>query len=105
MVLATMITAGLSMTTHATDLSAGDNSIATELCMVAASGNRAAMVNQIKASGKSMQFIAQHINCNGENILAFVEQHGKNAQNMLKVLDRVSHDVSITDLAKNTIKE
>jgi hypothetical protein len=105
MALVTCVAASFSMTTHATDLVAADQSIATDLCLTAASGNRAAMVNQMKASGKSMQFIAKNIHCNGENILAFVDQHGKKSQNMLKVLDRSTHEVSITDIAKNTLKQ
>lgn len=104
-VIATLVITGFSIQAHASDLVAADQSIATDLCLTAASGNRAAMVNQMKASGKSMQFIAKNINCNGENILAFVERHGKKSQNMLKVLDRATHEVSITDIAKNTLKQ
>lgn len=104
-VVAALVITGFSVQAKASDLVAANQSIATNLCLTAASGNRAAMVNQIKATGKSLQFIAKHINCNGENILAFVEQHGKKSQNMLKVLDRATHEVSITDIAKNTIKQ
>ncbi|MDG1750191.1 MAG: DUF3718 domain-containing protein [Thalassotalea sp.] len=95
---------GLPFSVQASNLEAADSSIATELCLIAASGNRAAMFNVVKESGKSLNFIANNITCNGENILAFVEQRGKNSQNMLKVLDRSAHEVSITDIAKNTLK-
>lgn len=99
-----LMATGLAVSAQASDLKAADSSIATELCMTAASGNRAAMFNKIEASGKSIKYLANNITCNGNNILAFVEQHGKNSQNMLKVLDRTSHGVSITDIAKNTLK-
>lgn len=99
-----LMTTGLAISAQASDLKAADSSIATELCMTAVSGNRAAMLNQIEASGKSIKYLANNITCNGDNILAFVEQHGKNSQKMLKVLDRSSHGVSITDIAQNTLK-
>jgi hypothetical protein len=103
-VIATLVTTGLSISVQASDLKAADSSLATKLCVTAASGNRADMYNQVKASGKSAQFVAKNINCNSKNILAFVEENGKNSQNMLKVLDRSSHNISITDIAKNTLE-
>lgn len=101
----TLVAAGLSVSAQASSLQSADESIATNLCMTAASGNRAAMHNEIKASGKSVQFVAKNITCNGENILAFVESHGKNSQKILDMIDRSNKQVSITDLAQNTIEE
>lgn len=102
--IAGLMTTGLAISAQAADLKATDSSIATELCMTAASGNRSAMFNKVKATGKSLKHLAKSITCNGDNILAFVEQHGDNSQNMLKILDRSSHGVSITDIAKNSLK-
>lgn len=102
-VITTLVATSLSLSAQANDLKAADHTIETELCLTAASGNRAAMHNEIKSSGKSASFVAKHVTCNGENILAFIERHGKNSQNMLKTLERSKHQVSITDIAKNSI--
>jgi hypothetical protein len=103
-VITSSMVLGVSFSVQASNLKAADSSIATELCLTAASGNRAAMFNEIKESGKSLNFIAKNITCNGENILAFVEQYGNNSQNMLKILNRSALEVSITDIAQNTLK-
>lgn len=101
----TLVATGLSITAQASSLQAADDSLATNLCMTAASGNRAAMHNEIKASGKSAEFVAKNITCNGENILAFVENHGKNSQKILDMIDRTNKQVSITDLAQNRMEK
>jgi hypothetical protein len=85
----------------AAKLAAVDQSKATELCITAASGSRAAMHNAIKTSGYSSKFIVDKVQCNGENLLSFVEHNGKNSVSMLKMLDRRQTFVTITDLAKN----
>lgn len=102
-VIATLLTTTVSVSAQASELKAGDQSSETTLCLTAASGNRAAMHNEIKNSGKSLNYIANNITCNGENILAFVDKYGKNSENMLKALDRSTRHVSITDIAKSNI--
>lgn len=86
---------------QANEIVAADNSNITQLCMTALSGNRAAMHNNIKSSGYSKSFIATNVQCNGVNILTFVQQYGKNADGMLRILDRSEHKTYITDIAKN----
>jgi hypothetical protein len=98
-VVATIITLGFSTTVQAAKVTALDNSIATGICVTAASGNRAAMHKSIKSSGYSANFVANKIECNGENLLSFVELNGKNSTAMLKMLDRTKTSISITDLA------
>ncbi len=97
---ATVITLGLVTSVQAAKLEAADGSIATKLCMTAASGNRAAMHNAIKASGYSAKFIENKVECNVESLLSFVEHSGKNSESMLRMLDRSQTSVSITDLAR-----
>jgi hypothetical protein len=100
--LATVIIAlGLVTSASAAKLTAVDKSKVTELCITAASGNRAAMHNTIKSSGYSAKFIADKVQCNGESLLSFVEHNGKNSVSMLRMLDRRQTSVTITDLAKN----
>lgn len=102
---ATVITLGLISTAQAAKVSAMDESLATNLCVTAAEGNRVAMHDTIKASGYSSKFIANKVKCNGENLLSFVEHNGENSESMLKMLNRTTTSVSITDIASNTIEE
>jgi hypothetical protein len=89
---------------YSQEIVAADDSHITQLCMTALSGNRAAMHNGIKSSGYSKEFVAKNVRCNGVNILAFVDKHGKNANAMLKILDKGVRTTSITDLANNNIE-
>jgi hypothetical protein len=98
-IAATIITLGTTATAQATKVIALDKSIATDLCVIAASGNRAAMHSSIKSSGYTPEFVASKVQCNGQNLLSFVENNGKNSTSMLKMLDRTKTSVSITDLA------
>ncbi len=98
-VVATIITLGLTATAHAAKVTASDKSISTDLCVTAVSGNRAAMHASIKSSGYSPEFVINKVQCNGENLLSFVENNGINSSSMLKMLDRTKTSVSITDLA------
>lgn len=100
MLLACTLTATGS---YADELVAGDDSGFTQICMTAIAGNRAAMHNNMQISGYSRSYIVENVQCNGINILAFVENHGENPSAMLKMLDRRQHSTSITDLAKNTV--
>ncbi|MDO6425902.1 DUF3718 domain-containing protein [Thalassotalea sp. 1_MG-2023] len=96
-----LMIAGVAATAQAEKLTASDGSIETSLCMAAANGNRAVMHNQIKASGYSAKFVAKNIACNGENILAFVEKHGKRSEVMINMIERGEQQVSITDIAQH----
>jgi len=101
--VASILTAGLSITTHASTLKPADKSFTTDVCMTAISGSRINLHNKIKNSGLSKAYVANKITCNGENILAFVDKYGKNPDKIVKMLDRSSREVSITDLAQNRI--
>jgi len=90
-----------TLSTSAQDFSAANSSKLTNLCMTAISGNRAAMHNQIKASGYSKKFIVANVQCNGEKIANFIYKNGHNSENMLKVIGTHAADTSITDLAMN----
>ena len=103
--LVTLLTSGMIMSVSATEFNAVDESVETNLCIKAAEGNRVAMFNEMRNSGYSDKFIAAKVTCNGENILAFVEKHGKNPEKMLNMLDRRTRHTSITDIAKNTLEE
>jgi len=103
--ITTVITLGLVASAQAAKVIPLDRSTVTNLCVMAAMGNRAAMNNTIKASGYSSKFVASKVQCNGESLLSFIEHNGNNSESMLKMLDRRQTSVSITDLASNTLEE
>ena len=95
-----MVCSGMFISVQAKVFEATDSSLYTDLCLTALEGNLAKMHNSIKSSGYSRKFVANKIECNGENLLSFVQHHGKNSTVMLKMLDRTRTSVSITDIAK-----
>lgn len=105
LVITTVLASSLSMFAGATEFSAVDKSIETTLCIKAVEGNRVAMYIEMKNSGYSNKFITSKINCNGKNILAFVEEHGNNAESMLNMLDKRTRQTSITDIAQITLED
>jgi hypothetical protein len=100
-----LTTATLSLTlvgmANAATLVASDKSLTTELCMVAAQGNRAAMFNAIKASSLSKSYVAKNVKCNDMNISSFVDLYGKSPEAMNNMIQsgQKQGDVSITDIA------
>jgi len=100
--LVSLVVSSFALSAQAQNFTAADQSKFTNLCMTAISGNRAAMHNEIKNSGFSKIFIARNLQCNGENIASFVQNNGRNSENMLKVIGGGHENVSITDLAMNT---
>lgn len=90
----------LAFSSQAVELKAADNSTLTQLCMTAASGNRAAMHNAIKESAYSKQFIAKNVRCNSSDVISFVQQYGRNVDGIMKSLEIHGTSVSINDLAK-----
>jgi len=97
-----LVALGMVTSVQASSFQAADKSITTNLCMKAISGNRIMMLNEIKTSGLSLKYITANVQCNGENILSYVQQHGKNSEKMLKVLDRRNVEINITDIAVNS---
>lgn len=97
------IALGISVTASATEFNGTNKSIETQLCVTALEGKKIAMYNKIKASGLSKKHVARSVTCNGKNILAYVEQYGKNPDAMIRMLDNRHSKVSITDLAKNEL--
>ncbi|MFT6917485.1 MAG: cytolysin (calcineurin-like family phosphatase) [Cognaticolwellia sp.] len=100
LVFAIFLVGAISTMSQANVMVAADNSNFTQLCMTALAGNRAAMHNHIKSLGYSKPFIVNNVQCNGVNILAFVQQHGKNSAAMLRIVDRSGHRASIKDITK-----
>ena len=103
--IAVLMTTGLIASTQAADVVAANNSGFTQLCVTATSGNRAAMHNEILASGYSRSFVAKNVQCNGKSIASFIENNGKNTNAMIHSLNRTNTNVTITDLAGNRVEE
>lgn len=101
-VLATLtISVSLVGAVNATQLIATDDRVSTDLCMVAAQGNRAQLHNAIKNSGLSKSFVVYNVKCNEQNITEFVAQHGKSPKKIIALLNkgRNKGKVSINDIA------
>ncbi|MCJ8320144.1 MAG: DUF3718 domain-containing protein [Colwellia sp.] len=103
--IAILMTTGFIASTQAADVVAANNSEFTQLCVTAAAGNRAAMHNEILASGYSRTYVTKNVQCNGENIISFIEHNGKNSDSMILSLNHNANKVTITDLAKNSLEE
>ncbi|WP_448568361.1 DUF3718 domain-containing protein [Thalassotalea ganghwensis] len=93
------VTSILAFSSQAVELKAGDDSIYTDLCITAASGNRAVLHNAIKATGMSKKFISTKVQCNSKDMISFVSQYGENKEDMIRALNHYGTKVSIRDLA------
>ena len=103
--MAIVITTGVVSSAQALSLKAADKSTITHLCMTAVSGNRAAMHNKIKESGLTRKYVANNIQCNGENILVFIDKYGKSPNKIRAMLGHTSSQISTTDISQETVKE
>ncbi|WP_206484962.1 DUF3718 domain-containing protein [Thalassotalea sp. G2M2-11] len=98
-ILSVVLTSGVALSSQAVELKAGDNSQLTKLCMTAVTGNRAATLNAIKATGYSHKFVIDNVKCNANDMITFVDQYGKNSEGMIRALERRGTHVSIRDIA------
>lgn len=64
-----------------------DDSVTSNLCVTAASGNKWKFHNQIKASALDKKYVAEEMTCNGLTVSAFVDQYGKNGDSIKKYLN------------------
>jgi hypothetical protein len=99
----TTLTLSLSISgiVNASTFIAKDNSITTELCMAAASGNRVAMHKAIQNSRLSKSYVVYNVKCNTQNITDFVSQYGKSPERMNTLINQGSKKghVRINDTA------
>ncbi|WP_371376064.1 DUF3718 domain-containing protein [Thalassotalea aquiviva] len=79
-------------------LTAGDNSLATNLCMAALQGNSALMSNEIRSSGFSRKYVSQNISCNGLSLYEFAQTYADNPEALARSLYQPKTEISITDL-------
>lgn len=64
-----------------------DDSVTSNLCVTAASGNVLKLHNQIKDSALGKKYVAKEMTCNGLTVSAFVDQYGHNADSIKKYLN------------------
>lgn len=76
---------------------AADNSLATHLCIDAATKTPIAMLMSVKDSGLGYRFIANSVRCNDQAIGHFAAQAG-NDRIAHQLLRRMNHRVEITDM-------
>jgi len=98
--LAIIMASGLASSVQAQEVVAADNGKFTELCVTAATGNVAALHNKINESGYSRKFVAKNVQCNGENILSFIEYYGRNTSAMINDIDHKANEVKGLQVAK-----
>ncbi len=60
-------------------IEAADNSLTSELCVLAAKGNKTKLHNHLKNSVVSKQYVANEMKCNGESVADFVDAYGQNS--------------------------
>ncbi|MBE0364616.1 hypothetical protein PULV_a2345 [Pseudoalteromonas ulvae UL12] len=68
--------ASFSMGAHAANITGTNDSIETQLCVAAASGNNAKFHRAVRQSQQSIRFIGKSVACNGINIKDFAAMHG-----------------------------
>ncbi|MAQ00656.1 MAG: hypothetical protein CL586_00750 [Alteromonadaceae bacterium] len=57
---------------------AADDAITSEICVVAANGNKMKLHKAIKDAGLTRGFVEDNVTCNELPIVEFVEQYGEN---------------------------
>jgi hypothetical protein len=59
-----------------------DNEAGTGLCVTATSGSLLKMNKAMKSTRVTKRYVTEKMTCNGQSIVAFVEQYGKKAEKM-----------------------
>lgn len=82
---------------------AADDYITSKICAAASGKSGIKLHKTIKDSGLSKKFIAQNVNCNDQNIVSFVQDHGAKPEKMVNMLTGGQYKTSVTviDLAAN----
>jgi predicted RNase H-like nuclease len=61
-----------------TQFEAADDAITSEICVIAANGNKMNLHKAIRDSGLTRGFVEDSVTCNQLPIVEFVEQYGEN---------------------------
>lgn len=61
-----------------TQFVAADDAVTSDICVVAANGNKMKLHKAIKDAGLTRGFVEDNVTCNGMPIVEFVEQYGEN---------------------------
>lgn len=61
-----------------TQFVAADDAVTSEICVVAANGNKMKLHKAIKDAGLTRGFVEDNVTCNDMPIVEFVEQYGEN---------------------------
>lgn len=82
---------------------AADDYITSKICEAASGKSGVKLHKTIKDSGLSKKYIAQNVNCNDQNIVAFVQDHGQKPEKMVNMLTKGQYktSVKVIDLAAN----
>lgn len=100
-VIAALTFSSIGFASATTEFVPADDYVTTKLCLVASQGNKAKLSRTIKDSGLSKRYVAQNVKCNEQNIVAFVEQYGNDAENINNFLTsgKYGDDMMLNKLA------
>ncbi|MFS1701584.1 DUF3718 domain-containing protein [Aestuariibacter sp. GS-14] len=70
--------AGMGLAQAETQLVAADSAVTSDICVVAAEGNKMKLHKAIKDAGLTRNYVASNVQCNDMPIVEFVEQYGEN---------------------------
>ncbi len=70
------------------ELVAADNYVTSEICVVAAEGNKIKLRRALRHAGLSTDFVAKNVTCNSLPIVEFVEQYGENVASINQFITR-----------------
>lgn len=99
---ATVLTiSSIGMANASSEVVPSDNYVTTNICVVATQGNKLKLLYAIKNSGLRKSYIANNVKCNKLNIIAFIEEHGSNVEEIGNFLTngRYTNDGDVTNIA------
>ena len=95
--IATMFT-GAAMAS--TQIEAADDSVTSNLCVAAATGNKWKLHKELKLSAVDKQYVASEMTCNGMSVAEFVDQYGANSEAIKMYLNIESQAIANVSYSK-----
>ena len=85
---------------HQKKFVAMDDSLSTQLCMLAAKGKKFQFANLLRSSNLNKRFVAEQLKCNDSELPNFVVQHNDKARAILSLLPLDNTHITIRDIAR-----
>ncbi|MDC8829407.1 DUF3718 domain-containing protein [Alteromonas gilva] len=91
----------MSVAQASPELVAADDYVTSEICVVAAEGNKVKLRRTLRDAGLSPEFVAKNVTCNDMPIVEFVEQYGQNVAAINQVIMRGEYSGELISLARH----